>query len=108
MEEKYDFGLVGLGVMGRNFILNVADNGFSAYGHDLDPEKVAALKEERNKERFLRTSRTASLILLSAPTDCSNEMWSSKIWDCLLSTKSIVLASDTKNGSNSFGLRSMS
>ena len=28
----YDFGLVGLGVMGRNFILNVAQNGFSSIG----------------------------------------------------------------------------
>ncbi|WP_298503164.1 NADP-dependent phosphogluconate dehydrogenase [uncultured Maribacter sp.] len=46
MEKAYDFGLVGLGVMGRNFILNVADNGFSAFGHDLDTEKVLALKEE--------------------------------------------------------------
>lgn len=46
MEDKYDFGLVGLGVMGRNFILNVADNGFTAFGHDLDAEKVNALKEE--------------------------------------------------------------
>ncbi|WP_300020884.1 NADP-dependent phosphogluconate dehydrogenase [uncultured Maribacter sp.] len=40
----YDFGLVGLGVMGQNFILNVADNGFSAYGYDLDDEKVETLK----------------------------------------------------------------
>lgn len=46
MEGTYDFGLVGLGVMGRNFILNVADNGFTAYGNDLDPEKVSALIEE--------------------------------------------------------------
>ncbi|MCG2460770.1 NADP-dependent phosphogluconate dehydrogenase [Flavobacteriaceae bacterium F89] len=47
MEHKtYNFGLIGLGVMGRNFILNVADNGFSAFGHDLDTEKVNALKEE--------------------------------------------------------------
>ena len=47
MEYKdYDFGLVGLGVMGRNFILNVADNGFKAFGYDLDPEKVDALKTE--------------------------------------------------------------
>ncbi len=45
-QNKYDFGLVGLGVMGRNFILNVADNGFSAFGHDTDQEKVTALKEE--------------------------------------------------------------
>jgi len=32
--------------MGRNFILNVADNDFSAFGFDLDEEKVNALKEE--------------------------------------------------------------
>jgi 6-phosphogluconate dehydrogenase len=46
MDKKYDFGLVGLGVMGRNFILNVADNGFSAFGNDVDEEKVKALQEE--------------------------------------------------------------
>lgn len=47
MEHKdYDFGLVGLGVMGRNFILNVADNNFKAFGYDLDQEKVDALKKE--------------------------------------------------------------
>ena len=43
---NYDFGLVGLGVMGRNFILNVADNNFKAFGYDLDQDKVDALKEE--------------------------------------------------------------
>ncbi|MFT7187055.1 MAG: 6-phosphogluconate dehydrogenase [Sediminicola sp.] len=42
----YDFGLIGLGVMGRNFILNVADNDFSAFGYDLDQEKVDALVKE--------------------------------------------------------------
>lgn len=46
MANTYDFGLVGLGVMGRNFILNVADNGFTALGNDLDEEKVKALIEE--------------------------------------------------------------
>ncbi|MFS4456760.1 NADP-dependent phosphogluconate dehydrogenase [Maribacter sp. 2304DJ31-5] len=46
MTNTYDFGLIGLGVMGRNFILNVADNGFAAYGNDLDEEKVNALIEE--------------------------------------------------------------
>ena len=44
--KDYDFGLVGLGVMGRNFILNVADNNFKAFGYDLDSEKVEALKTE--------------------------------------------------------------
>ena len=45
-ESSYDFGLVGLGVMGRNFILNVADNNFSAFGYDLDQDQVSALIEE--------------------------------------------------------------
>ncbi len=45
-DKKFDFGLVGLGVMGRNFILNVADNDFSAIGLDLDKEKVDSLLTE--------------------------------------------------------------
>lgn len=48
---KYDFGLVGLGVMGRNFILNVADNGFSAFGLDTNADQVAALKGEGDEEK---------------------------------------------------------
>ncbi len=44
--SMYDFGMIGLGVMGRNFLLNVADNGFSALGLDLDQDKVNALSEE--------------------------------------------------------------
>ena len=45
-KELYDFGMIGLGVMGRNFILNVADNGFSAIGLDKDKEKANALNVE--------------------------------------------------------------
>ncbi len=44
--KKYDFGLLGLGVMGRNFILNVAEKGYSALGYDLDEDKVDALNKE--------------------------------------------------------------
>lgn len=46
MNKDFDFGLVGLGVMGRNFILNVADNGFRAFGYDLDSNQVDALISE--------------------------------------------------------------
>jgi len=45
-KDSFEFGLVGLGVMGRNFILNVAENGFSALGYDLDSKKVEALIKE--------------------------------------------------------------
>ena len=46
MANLYDFGLVGLGVMGRNFILNVVDNGFTAMGLDLNQKSVDSLIEE--------------------------------------------------------------
>ncbi|RME94783.1 MAG: hypothetical protein D6772_14105, partial [Bacteroidetes bacterium] len=29
---QYDFGMIGLGVMGRNFLLNVADKGYRVAG----------------------------------------------------------------------------
>ncbi|RAJ10920.1 6-phosphogluconate dehydrogenase (decarboxylating) [Chitinophaga skermanii] len=38
----YDFGMIGLGVMGRNLLLNVADHGFSVIGFDKDSEKTQA------------------------------------------------------------------
>ena len=38
--------MIGLGTMGRNFLLNVAEHGFSCVGYDLDAEKVDLLNEE--------------------------------------------------------------
>ncbi len=45
-EAKQHIGMIGLGVMGRNFLLNLADHGFSAAGYDKDAGKVKALREE--------------------------------------------------------------
>jgi 6-phosphogluconate dehydrogenase len=41
-----DIGMVGLGTMGRNFLLNIADHGFSGAGYDRDVTKVTALEAE--------------------------------------------------------------
>jgi len=41
-----EFGMVGLGTMGRNFLLNVAENGFAAVGYDLSVEKRELLELE--------------------------------------------------------------
>jgi 6-phosphogluconate dehydrogenase len=38
--------MVGLGVMGRNFVLNMADHGFPVAGYDKDPAKVESLRQE--------------------------------------------------------------
>jgi 6-phosphogluconate dehydrogenase len=41
--------MVGLGVMGRNFVLNMADQGFSVAGFDKAPAQVAALHKEAER-----------------------------------------------------------
>ena len=43
---RMELGMVGLGVMGRNLLLNMADHGFPVAGYDQDPAKVAALRQE--------------------------------------------------------------
>lgn len=40
---SFDFGMIGLGVMGRNLLLNMADHGFSVIGFDKDPSKATGL-----------------------------------------------------------------
>jgi 6-phosphogluconate dehydrogenase len=45
MEDiKYDFGMIGLGVMGSNLLLNMADHGFSVIGYDTNPVKTKAFE----------------------------------------------------------------
>ncbi|UYQ91915.1 NADP-dependent phosphogluconate dehydrogenase [Chitinophaga horti] len=43
--SAFDFGMIGLGVMGRNFLLNMADHGFSVIGFDKDQQKNDALEQ---------------------------------------------------------------
>jgi 6-phosphogluconate dehydrogenase len=44
--QQSETGMVGLGVMGRNLLLNMADHGHSVAGYDKDAAKVAALRQE--------------------------------------------------------------
>jgi len=43
---KAHFGMIGLGTMGRNFLLNIAQQGIAGVGYDLDEKKRALLVEE--------------------------------------------------------------
>ncbi|HLM02411.1 MAG TPA: NADP-dependent phosphogluconate dehydrogenase [Pyrinomonadaceae bacterium] len=44
--SRAQFGMVGLGTMGRNFLLNVAEHGFSCAGFDIDAAKRQLLLAE--------------------------------------------------------------
>lgn len=52
--ERYNYGMIGLGVMGRNLLYNIAENGFSIAGFDLDSEKVRELHEGATPEMQLK------------------------------------------------------
>lgn len=56
--DKYNYGMVGLGVMGRNLLYNIADNGFSIAGFDLDEEKVKELQDGATSEMKVKGTVT--------------------------------------------------
>jgi 6-phosphogluconate dehydrogenase len=75
-QSGYEIGMVGLGVMGRNFLLNMADHGFSVAGYDKDLAKVAALREEAQQldargaadiKEFIALLRRPRAIMLLVP-----------------------------------------
>jgi 6-phosphogluconate dehydrogenase len=75
--ERYNYGMIGLGVMGRNLLYNIADNGFSIAGFDLDAEKVKELeggatpnmsvKGTASLEDFVSALETPRKIILMVP-----------------------------------------
>lgn len=46
MESKFTLGMIGLGTMGRNLLLNMADHGFAVTGYDKDPKMISKLNED--------------------------------------------------------------
>src|ERR1700752_2096823 len=44
--DKYTLGMIGLGTMGRNLLLNMADHGFAVAGYDKDQSKLTLLENE--------------------------------------------------------------
>ena len=63
-----DIGMVGLGVMGRNLLLNMADHGFTVAGYDTDKEKVDSLhKESKGQHVYGANSVEEFLTLLKKP-----------------------------------------
>ena len=78
MAEGAELGMVGLGVMGRNLLLNMADHGFAVAGYDLDQDKVKALADEGasaaspvhtagEAEAFVKLLRKPRVVMMLVP-----------------------------------------
>jgi 6-phosphogluconate dehydrogenase len=74
--QKYAVGMIGLGVMGRNLALNMADHGFSVSGFDKDLTKVQDLQTEagvrpiyaaQSLDKFINALSTPRAIILLVP-----------------------------------------
>src|SRR5437870_626719 len=66
--QSYEIGMVGLGVMGRNLLLNMADHGHSVTGYDKDTNKIEALrKEAEGRDICAATSLKEFVGLLRVP-----------------------------------------
>jgi 6-phosphogluconate dehydrogenase len=50
-----DIGLIGLGVMGRNLVLNIADQGFSVALYNRTIEKTRSFIKNGARERDIRS-----------------------------------------------------
>ncbi len=67
-DGKYDIGMVGLGVMGQNLTLNMADHGFSVAGFDRDAAKGEALRAAAGGRPVAAAATLAEFVgLLRAP-----------------------------------------
>ena len=83
LKHEYEIGMVGLGVMGRNLLLNMADHGFSVAGYDIDPAKVEALRTEAQDRdiyctgylrEFITCIRRPRAIILLVPAGAPVDM----------------------------------
>lgn len=78
-EGNYELGMIGLGTMGRNLLLNMADHGYAVAGFDKDPSKVRNLRTEAEHRPVygaesmgellarLRTPRVLMLLIPAGP-----------------------------------------
>jgi 6-phosphogluconate dehydrogenase len=76
MSQQYEIGMVGLGVMGRNLLLNMADHEYAVAGYDKDLSKVEALRKEAENrpvyaaddmKDFVGSLRSPRVIMMLVP-----------------------------------------
>ncbi|WP_133642125.1 NADP-dependent phosphogluconate dehydrogenase [Sphingobacterium paludis] len=63
--NNYNFGIVGLGVMGRNLLLNMADNGFAVAGLDLDLQQARFLEAQLSEEHRVKVTTQAKEFIMA-------------------------------------------
>ena len=75
-EQKFEYGMIGLGTMGRNLLYNMNDHGYSVAGFDKNTDQVEILKKESegkaigatsNLNEFVTSLKIPRVIILLVP-----------------------------------------
>ena len=105
-----DIGFIGAGVMGKNLIMNLADNGYRVCAFDLDHHKLNAVLEQDERERgdqparvetcnsyteLLARVKAPHLVILSVPAGAPVDDVCNKLLDAGMKADDIVV--DTGN-----------
>jgi 6-phosphogluconate dehydrogenase len=86
------FGMIGLGTMGRNLVLNMADKGFAVCGYDRDPAQQKRLREEgRGKPVQVAASMQELINSLEIPRRIMMLVPAGKIVDAVIDEASPLL-----------------
>jgi 6-phosphogluconate dehydrogenase len=83
--QKAQFGMIGLGTMGRNLVLNMADNNISVSGYDKNVEQQKRMLEDgENKPVQVTTSMQAFVESLEMPRKIMMLVPAGKIVDAVI------------------------
>lgn len=75
-KQKYEYGMIGLGTMGRNLVYNMSDHGYTVMGFDKNNSQVEILQKEAkndltnatsNLDEFLNSLNSPKVILMLVP-----------------------------------------
>lgn len=74
--QKYEYGMIGLGTMGQNLVYNMTDHGYTVMGYDKNNSQVEDFNKEAkndlshgttNLEEFLNHLKSPKVILMLVP-----------------------------------------
>jgi len=65
---EYDFGMIGLGVMGSNLLFNMADHGFAVIGYDKNPDKTKLFESSAPKNTVVKGVNTLKEMVAALKT----------------------------------------
>ena len=74
--NKFDIGLIGLGVMGSNLAINLHRNGFSVIGFDINPKNSFSGSKASVKPSVAsrsKSTRTGSSVFMPQRKEASGE-----------------------------------